>query len=167
MVLSPDKCVMKKDLGYEIIYEDLAKDLGILSKLHNNPWFVKHTASLIDGSKITYYKVNYINGQYPWEEKIDFKSLIKKYIKETENNILFTYNPNDFQKAVNQIKEFVQDCKAEGIYNELVEECIYVINAFEMCTSYSYRETLDYDAHDISKYKTQKEILNLLEAVSE
>lgn len=166
MVLSPDKCIRKKDLGYEIIYEDFAKNSGILDKLDNNPWFIKKVASCADGYKIVYYKVNYINGKYPWKEKICFIDLIKRYIKEAKNNILFTYNPNDFQKAVDQIKEFVRDCKAEGIYNEFIEDCIYVINAYEIGTFSSYRETLDYDAHDISKYKTQKEILNLLEAIS-
>lgn len=161
MVLSPDECIRKKDLGYEIIYEDFAKNLGILDKLDNNPWFIKNRISLIDGSKIAYYKVNYINGKYPWEEKIDFKDLIKKYIKES-NNRLFIYNPNDFQNAVNQIKKFVQDCNAEGIDNEFIEDGIYVINAFEDSEGRGYREISDYDAHDISKYHAHKDILNLL-----
>lgn len=169
MVISPDECIRKKDLGYEIIYEDFAKNLGILDKIDNNPWFIKNKISLIDGSKIIYYKVNYIDGKYPWEENIDFKGLIKKYIKEAKNNILFTYNPNDFQKAVDQIKEFVQDCTAQGIDNENIENGLYVINAFELGTAYGYigyRESLDYDAHDIERYNFQLYISNLLEAIA-
>lgn len=165
MVLAPFD-PSNKYFHHDIIYEDTAISLGIIDKIEGNPWFVKYRATLKDGSIIVYYKINYINGRYPWGEE-SFHDIIKGFIKEAENNVLFIYNPDDFNKCVDQIKEFLEDCKAKGIDSEFIENGIYVVNAFEVGEGMIYKETSNYDAHDIEKYNAQKDILKMLEDMLE
>lgn len=75
---------------------------------------------------------------------------------------MIAFKQEDFDKAVNQLKTFIEDCQAQGISNENIENDIYVINAYEDSEGRGYREISDYDAHDISKYYAHKDILNLL-----
>lgn len=152
MVRSPANNATIKDLGNEIIYENFAISLGILDKLKDNPWFTKYRVTLIDDSKIIYYKVNYINGKYPWENNVSFIDIIKGYINESKSNVLFSYNPNDFNKAITQMEQDIKE---------------YDICSMEMPFSDGRRHYPGVDPELMNEYKTkefeaQKDILNML-----
>ena len=146
MVLAPFN-PSNKYFHHEIIYEDTAINLGIIDKIENSSWFVKYRAHLKDGSSIVYYGVNYKNGLYPWGKE-SFHNIIKGFVKEAKNNILFTYNPNDFQKAINQMKQYIEDNEENLIY------------AMEVTTSsYEYRNYPGFDINTM--FENQKKNFQL------
>lgn len=152
MVRSPANNATIKDLGNEIIYETFAISLGILDKLKDNPWFTKYRVTLIDDSKIIYYKVNYINGKYPWGDNTSFVDIIKGYIKESNDNVLFSYDPNDFYKAVAQMEQDIED------EDTMPEEMPF----WKGQGHYPGADPKLRNEYKIKKFEAQKDILNML-----
>lgn len=115
----------RKDLGSYVIYRETAKLLGILDKIDGNPWFKLYKITLNTGQEIKYYRPNFVDGKFPWGDK-PFEVLLKEYVIESKENVLFSYDPNDFEKAINAMKRFVED-ESNGKMRafEVGESCRY------------------------------------------
>lgn len=76
--------------------------MGIDEALEEDNRFEKYTAQMSDGNEILYYVIK--------EEHVnDFQNIIKNHIRACKDNALFTYDPKDFEKAVDAMKRYVED----------------------------------------------------------